>query len=448
MNGTVPSRWVSRAHAAFVPAIFILAVAAYILIYGWLISPRSPVTSDGLSYFVYLPAWVIYQDPSLEDVANHRFGGGFPSYSGILRWPQTGRWINPHPMGVAVMLLPFYLVGHVVTLVKGYPVDGFSLFYRHAAGLGGVCYLTAGIWLLKRLLDRHWSRGVVAATLVSITFGTNLFHYGTFDALWSHVYSFALFAALMNLVEAWNERPTVGRSITAGAIIGLIFLVRHTNLPFSILLLLLYGAGTSQPLAARTRWLGSQGKPLAIIAVSALLVALPQFMSYWSATGRVMLNPYARLMEVQGFEMFRFLHPHFVGVLVGLPKGLFFWSPVLLASVAGLFLLRGRPRDFLLPAVVYLPLNAWVIASWFDWQAGGSFGHRSFTESLAVMALPMAAAYAWAGARPKVAFVVGVIGTAAVALSVLQMVQYWLGILPYSDITWAQYRALFLQFRR
>jgi hypothetical protein len=36
----------------------------------------------------------------------------------------------------------------------------------------------------------------------------------------------------------------------------------------------------------------------------------------------------------------------------------------------------------------------------------------------------------------------------AVALSVVQMIQYWMGIIPYSDVTWGQYRTLFLRFGR
>ena len=31
------------------------------------------------------------------------------------------------------------------------------------------------------------------------------------------------------------------------------------------------------------------------------------------------------------------------------------------------------------------------------------------------------------------------------ALSVFQMLQYWHGVLPMSDVTWRQYKALFLK---
>jgi hypothetical protein len=37
--------------------------------------------------------------------------------------------------------------------------------------------------------------------------------------------------------------------------------------------------------------------------------------------------------------------------------------------------------------------------------------------------------------------------TTAVALSMFQMLQYWNGVLPMSDLTWDQYRAVFLQLR-
>ena len=36
---------------------------------------------------------------------------------------------------------------------------------------------------------------------------------------------------------------------------------------------------------------------------------------------------------------------------------------------------------------------------------------------------------------------------ASVCLSIAQMIQYWMHIIPFSNTTWAQYRALFLRFR-
>ena len=50
-----------------------------------------------------------------------------------------------------------------------------------------------------------------------MTFGTNLFHYGVYDSVFSHVYSFFLIAVLLTLVDAWWAEPTLGRSVWLGA---------------------------------------------------------------------------------------------------------------------------------------------------------------------------------------------------------------------------------------
>jgi hypothetical protein len=59
----------------------------------------------------------------------------------------------------------------------------------------------------------------------------------------------------------------------------------------------------------------------------------------------------------------------------------------------------------------------------------------------------MAAFFAWAAERRRVLPVVAAVTALAISLSVVQMAQYWLRVWPTRDITWAQYRALFLTFR-
>jgi hypothetical protein len=427
-------------------AVGVLAVCAYVSIHA--IPPKgNPVRSDGFSYFVYLPSWVIYGDPTLEDLANRRFGGSFPGWSGLTRWPGTERWVNPHQMGVAVLLLPFYLAGHALTLIWRYPSDGWSFFYRHAAGLGGSFYLVAGLFFLKRLVDRHVRPGVALATILTITFGTNLFHYATFDALWSHIYSFSLIACLLDLIEVWERHPSRRRAFGVGVVIGLIALVRPANL--SVLLLLpLFGVVDRASLRARPSVILARAPQFALMALAAALVFAPQLGLYLSATGSFLVDPYRNLMAIQGVRAFDFLHPHLAAVLVGARKGLFFWSPALLLSVVGFFVMRGPLRAFRLPSVVVIAVNTVLVASWWDWQFGGSYGHRAFTDLLAMFALPIAALFERAAGRPWVRAAVTVFAGLAVALSLLQMLQYWMGIIPYSDVTWDQYRGFFLRFNR
>ena len=92
-----------------------------------------------------------------------------------------------------------------------------------------------------------------------------------------------------------------------------------------------------------------------------------------------------------------------------------------------------------------LALNAWLVASWMEWQYGplrSSGVHRH----PGVLAVFLAAFFAWTSEHPRLLPWVAGAATLATALSVVQMIQYWLRVWPVRDITWAQYRSLFLTF--
>lgn len=419
----------------------VLSVAGYTFVYG---TGRAdpPIRSDGFSYYVYLPSWFIFHDPSLAATARDCCGGEFPEFTAIVRWPGTRRWVNAHPIGVAVMQAPLFAVAHALTRWTNLSPDGFTSYYQHAAGLSGTLWLIAGLWVLRSLLLRHFSDRVTAITLLTLLFGTNLYHYGTFDSSYSHPYSFFLFAAFMDLTERWHTRPDTRRSILLGLVAGLIVLVRHTNVVF-LLLFPLFGVTGSGSLRARLAALRAHARLLAVATSVSAVVVAPQLAMYYEATGRVLVSSYGEL----GFN---WGSPRIVGVLFSVQKGLFFWSPLLLAACAGLFLLArssNRARAFVPPGVILLVLDTYIIASWWDWQFGGSYGHRGFVDVLPLFALGLAAFYGWAAATPIRRAAMSVLVACAVSLSVFQMLQYWNGVLPFSDLTWDQYRALFLRLR-
>jgi hypothetical protein len=389
---------------------------------------------------VYLPSWIIYHDVTLGAPARACCQGTYPEFTAIRRWPSTGRWLDPHPIGPAIMMTPFFLAADLATRLAGRPRDGFSIYYQHAAGLAGLAYLLVGLAVLRRLLARHFEAVIVLATLVTVTWGTNLFHYGTYDSVFSHVFSFCLIVSLLALTDAWWSRATPGRALAVGLIGALMFLTRHTNAMF-LLIVPLYGVVDAPTLRARAPELWARRGSIAIMTAAAALGALPQLLIYKLATGFWFVSPYSALDA--GFT---FAAPHLFGVLFSTQKGLFFWSPALLFAVAGFFVARRWARALLLPSVLVLAVNTYLIASWFDWQFGGSFSHRGFTDSLGVFAVFMAAFFAWAAGRPRVRDWVAIVTTVVVLLSVAQMIQYWQGVLPIANTTWPQYKDAFLRF--
>ena len=108
---------------------------------------------------------------------------------------------------------------------------------------------------------------------------------------------------------------------------------------------------------------------------------------------------------------------------------------------------RSLAHALVWPAVAILALNTYLIASWSDWQFGGSYGHRGFTDGLGLLAVFLAAFFDWAARRPRLNVVIAGGSLLAVGLSIVQMIQYWRGVVPIANTTWNQYRALFLRFR-
>jgi hypothetical protein len=411
----------------------VACVTGYLYVYG---SGRArvPIRSDAFSYYVYLPAWLLYHDSSLQAVADDCCGGEFPAWTAIIRWPGTNRWVDAHPIGEAILIAPAFIAAHLLTRWTNLSADGFTIYYQHGAGLAGLSCAVAGLWFLRRVLRRHFSTGVTTATLATLLAGTSLYHYATFDSVWSHAFSFALFSAWLERLDVWSEDTHRG-ALALGVLSGLITLVRHPNVLLPLCFL------TSVAVHSWRR--GEAGWPGGRLAATALVVTgillLPQLWLYRSATGHWLTSSYGDL----GFN---FSSPQIVGVLFSPRKGLFFWAPVLLLAVPGFFALPDRLKDWRLPIVVFLFVDTYLVASWWDWQFGASFGHRAFVDVYPLFALGLAAFYTRiAATTPAIRRSLAVLVLACCMLSVFQMLQYWNGVLPMSDITWTQYKSAFLR---
>jgi len=423
----------------FPAATAVIALAGYWYLYAFhVVDP--PIRADGVSYYQYLPAWIADGDPTFETQALDCCAGYTNEQPvGIHRWPETGRWLGVHPIGVAVLMLPFFLAAHGLTWWSNLPRDGFSLYYQYVVGASGIAYVVVGLVVLRRLLLRHFSEPVVLATLVSITFGTNLFHYAVYDSTYSHAFSFCLVALLLLVVELWWEAATVWRSVALAVVAALIILVRHTNVVFLAFVPLFGVCRWSDFRTNLNRLQERRGLVLVMVTVGVLCLS-PQLLLYRWATGHWIVNAY----QVGSFT---FGTTHMFDTLFSVERGLFFWSPVLLCSISGLVVADSWSLGLAWAALAVLAIDTFLMANWFMWDLGSGYGHRGFTDALAVFAVFIAAFFAWTARRPRVAVVIGAITAALVTLSLIQTWQYWNGIIPPEKTTWAQYRAIFLRLR-
>ena len=161
--------------------------------------------------------------------------------------------------------------------------------------------------------------------------------------------------------------------------------------------------------------------------VGGCVVIAPQLALYYQATGRFLVSSYGSL----GLQ----LHvAASLGRAVQRSEG----TVLLVAAAAGgacgirLRSAARTERAFLAGTAVVLVANTYLIASWWDWQFGGSYGHRGFVDGFPIFAIGLAGVLPVGSGVSNSAVVVTICATVAIALSVVQMLQYWNRVMPMS----------------
>ena len=138
--------------------------------------------------------------------------------------------------GLAIFVSPFFLAGYILSAMSGYDrMDYFYPVYCKAIAVCGLLFAFLGLCYLRKTLLRIFSHNITLWVIVSIFFGTNLFHYATKEMGMIHVYGFFLFAFLLYQLPAFLQSPTWKRSLLLGATLGWIILIRPIYLPLRII---------------------------------------------------------------------------------------------------------------------------------------------------------------------------------------------------------------------
>lgn len=387
--------------------------------------PKRVICWDIKSYYAYLPAYFI--DHNIE---MYGWKDNLPPFDQKY-WPiclGDDVFVIKMSMGVSFFYAPFFAAAHCLAEPLGYPADGFSAPYSFALLLSGALYAWLGLLVLCRLLRRHFSDKVTAAVIAIIGLTTNLFWYATFEAPMSHSYSFFLFSLFLYITELWYEKPTWWRSLALGLVFALISLVRPSN-ALIVIVFLLYGVSKWEDIPNHVRlYLQEWPKILSIIALT-FLIWLPQCLYWKHITGHFLFYSYTN-------EGFYWNDPKIIQVLFGFRKGLFVYSPVLLAALAGFFLLWKRKREYFWPILVFCILNVYIISSWWCWWYGGSFGLRPFIESYSMLAIPMALFITWISEQKRwLRTTLFAIITVLALQSAFHIVQYYNEVIHYEGMT-------------
>ena len=344
------------------------------------------ITHDVLPFYAYLPATFIHHDLTLEFLKEDRekLGKNFWGKQGPL-----GKTVITASCGMSILYSPFFFIANEVVKLTEFKADGYSIPYRIALVISSFFYLMMGAVFLRKFLLKYYSSTVVSITILTIVLATNLYWYTTVEAAMSHVYSFALISIFIYIIDRWFEKSTIFYTILIGLLIGIISLVRPSNLVI-VFLLLLWKISNWKDLVARIQFFLKKWHLVIIMLVMFFAVWTPQ-MLYWKyVTGNYLYYSYP---DSQGFF---FLNPQFFGTLFSWRKGFLIYTPVMIFAIIGLGLLYKKKNRLFWPIAVYTLINWYIISSWWDWWYGGSLGLRPLIDSYGIFAIGLATFLTWA----------------------------------------------------
>lgn len=377
----------------------------------------APIRSDGVGYHIWTRA-LLDADLSFRRYAN--LPGVYPVNA------KGTAFANQYPPGLA--LLRFPVMAPLVDRRPGAPPVGAA---EHRAcqvlallALLGVCWLSLRTCHLLGV-DAAAAHGVVLAGV----FGAGLFHYGTYDGCFTHVYS-ALGVALLlwmgvrAIVSGRDRLPWLPVAVTSFFLVS----IRNTNV------LALAGLATAY-VTCRLR--ANIVSPRALIgdltaAGTGTLFAAAMQLGYNAyAQGHPTLSSY-------GSEPFLWDRPMFRSVLLSYERGLFSYFPVLGVALAAAFWARATRHAAAWFTALLLAYAA-LYGYWWSWMLGSGFGHRGFVELMPIGIVLSATALAQLPKRARVAL--GVCALLCTGLTVRFMLAYWKGSLPMAGTTASLYWA-------
>lgn len=341
------------------------------------------IRSDGGGYYIYLPAIAIDRDISLNttilrvaDLHGEDAHIG-KEYFG-LRYVSDNTWIDKYPVGIALVEAPFFVAADTLTVISGGVRDGYSPLYQWGVALAAMCYLQIGLFASYKVLEARFGKKLSLILLSIFLLGTSLLFYTSYESSMSHVFSFAFISLSIWLLDRYLHKPSLKLLIGIGLTVVIAGVIRNVNIAFGIIPLFLM-VKEAKP----AKRLGLFLKTLLIWGVIALIVFIPQFLYWYTTTGKIIAYGY------QG-ETFNLLQPHLFEHLFGIASnGLFFWHPLLLLIIPGAYFWIKSKDRMAIPSLIYLVVLIYVLSCWWAYWFGYSFGMRPYVDYYLIFMLPI-----------------------------------------------------------
>lgn len=395
------------------------------------------IDGDGSGYYAYLTTVFIHKTTDFNAVFDYERSRRGLEYTGHYFHQYEDVRINKYYLGTALLIMPFFLIALLYSVVIGMPPDGYNILFQYSVALAAAFYTAFGMVVVNRLLKAYnISKKLSLFTILLLLFGTNLFHYTFLDPAFSHVYSFAAIALFLLASKHFFMHHSKRSLFVAAFALGMVGLIRPANL--MIVFALPFLAGSWDGFKAAANELIVNKKRFVTASVIFVITLGIQFLYYYVQTGRLFFWSYKD-------EGFYFTNPAFLDFLFSYRKGFFIYTPLMLLLFPALLVLWKSSKYQFFSFSVFFLFIVYVLSSWWNWFYGDSFGMRPMVDYFALFAIVLAFLLQKIEKQKMIASVIGLFAVATIGLNLLQTYQYQVRILHPDAMTKDKFWYVFLK---
>lgn len=342
---------------------------------------------DAMGYYTYLPATFISKQlkepaeiPSSEKLSETRIQ--IRDYLKNIFTTPSGNYLNQYTYGVALFEMPFFLAAHTFEIVTNEPATGFSSSYKFAIRLSSIFYAVLGLYILFLCLQRYFDSTNALLGLSVLVIGTNFLWFAVVQGGMAHIIIFFLVACLIYLSIKIHDKPSWKLFVLLGLTLGMIVLIRPTDLLFASIPIL-YGIDSWSGLKSKFNFIWQHRLKIIVALLVMIIPMIPQ-MLYWKiSTGHYLFYSY-------GEQRFHWRHPHIKDGLFSYKNGWLIYTPLMILSFAGLIFVRNLKSIFLI-IVLTLPVYIYVVYAWYCYNYINGLGSRPMIHFYPLLVFPIVA---------------------------------------------------------
>ena len=383
---------------------------------------------DDTAYYSYLRS--LFFDGDL-DFIDERY------YAHVNHFNSTGYVFSNWQLGQAVLYLPFFMVGHLLTLLYsalGYPVkaDGYSSPYFVATALASATYLFAGLMIMCRVLKKIVDERIAIIASVSLWMASPLLYYTFIRQRMAHTTEFFLAALFVIAWLHYRESDKKLHHAVMGACLGLLCLVRLINANYGVLyivdIVFLWFVGKSSKNPSKIT--DTLLNVLCFVAMF-LVFLLPQFVAWNQFNGFIISSYLLDTFQSQAIEtsassvmLGEKLHEIFFSAKWGLAVA----TPLWFAGLVGLLISGPVSKSIRFSSLISVFSSVVVMLSYVESDA---YGNRWFIPAAVLFTIGLANLLHRCFANKAMRYISIIFIIVCVIAQYLMIVQYKV-VLPYN----------------